>query len=131
MAGEFVAMRREELGAGKLKAIIWLGILLYIAYVLFQVAPPLMDKYELEDTMRTEARFAVVNRKEVEEIREGTWRKVKELEMDVKNQIRREQIKVSYTGRQVNIEIDYSVPVNLLFTTYELNLKASAGDRAL
>jgi hypothetical protein len=123
--------RNREFGGSKLKPIVWTLILLFVVYILFQVAPPLMDKYELEDTMRTEARFAAVNKKEVEDIRESIWRKVKDLEMDRKMGIRREQIKVEYSGRNINIDLRYAVEVNLIFTTYTLNLNAAAGDRAL
>jgi hypothetical protein len=123
--------RSREFGGGKLKAIVWSLILLFVVYILFQVAPPLMDKYELEDVMRTEARFAAVNKKEVDDIRESVWRKVRDLEMDRKMGIRREQIKVEYSGRNINIDLPYSVDVNLIFTTYTLNLHAAAGDRSL
>jgi hypothetical protein len=81
--------------------------------------------------MRTEARFAVVNKKDAEEIRDAIWRKVQDLEMDRKQGIRRDNIKVQYMGRSIAIEMPFEVQVNLLFTTYTLDLKAEAGDRAL
>lgn len=121
----------RERGAGKLKAIVWTALLVYIAYLLFQAAPPLMDKYELEDTMRTEARFGAVNKKDVDEIRESVWKKIKDLEMDKKVGIRRDEIRVEYQGRSISIELKYVIKINLLFKDYDLALNASAGDRAL
>lgn len=123
----------RERGAGKVKAIIWTAILAFIAFTLFKISPPLMDKFQLEDHIRTEARFGAVNRKPVEDIRESIWRKVRDLEMERYSSppIRPEDIKVEYMGRSINITLKYKVPIDLLVYQFTMDLTAEAGDKAL
>lgn len=124
---------RKERGEGKIKAIIWTAILVFIAYTLFKIAPPLMDKFQLEDTIRTEARFGAVNRKSVEDIRETVWKKVRELEIEKYSvpPVRAEDIKVEYSGRAVNIGLRYTVPIDLMVYSFDMKLTAEAGDKPL
>ena len=128
-----VRVRKAERGASKVKTIFSLLVVLYVAYLVFQIVPPMIDKYNLEDTMRTEARFAVVNRKEADDIRESIWRKVKDLgiDRDADGGIRREDIKVDFMGRNVNIVLKYRIKLNLIFGDKDLDFEAAAGDRAL
>ena len=121
----------REYGASKFKTILSLLVVAYVAFIVWQIVPPMIDKFNLEDTMRTEARFAVVNRKAEDDIREAVWRKVKDLEIDKENGVRREDIKVEFLGRNVNITLKYGVNLNLIFTTKTVDFDVVAGDRAL
>lgn len=123
--------RNHERGEGKIKAIISLLIIAGIFFALFQVAPAFMDNYWIQDAMVTEARIAAVNKKGEEEIREVIWKVVKEHEPKAAPPIRREDIRVEYTGRAVNISLKYSVPVNLVVYKFTLNFTPNAGDRPI
>ncbi|HEV8383687.1 MAG TPA: hypothetical protein VGQ11_02365 [Candidatus Acidoferrales bacterium] len=121
----------RQRGAGKIKSIISLLIIAAIFYTLFQVAPAYMNNYWIQDAMVNEARTAVVNRKTEDEIREVIWKVVKENEPKAVPPIRRDDIRVEYSGRAVNISLKYSVPVSLFVYQFTLNFNPNAGDRPL
>ena len=121
----------RQRGAGKIKAIITLLLVAVVFYALYQIAPAYMDNYWIQDAMVNEARTAAVNRKNEEEVREVIWKVVKERETQASPPIRREYIRVEYTGRTVNISLKYSVPVNLFVYQFTLNFTPNAGDRPI
>ena len=123
--------RNGERGAGKIRAFLTLAIIGIIFYALFQTAPAFMDNYWIQDAMVTEARTAAVNRRPEEEIREVIWKVVKEREPKATPPLRREDIRVEYTGRSVNISMKYSVVVDLLVYQFTLNFNPNAGDRPI
>ena len=123
--------RNGERGEGKIKAFLTLAFIGILFYVLFQIAPAFMDNYWIQDAMVTEARTAAVNRKTEEEIREFIWKVVKEREVKATPPLRREDVRVEYTGRAVNISMKYSVVVNLYVYQFTLDFNPNAGDRPI
>ncbi|MBI1749204.1 MAG: DUF4845 domain-containing protein [Acidobacteria bacterium] len=121
----------HQRGTGKIKAIFTLLVLAVLFYALFQVAPAFMDNYWVQDTMVSEARTAAVSHKSEEDVREVIWKVVREREIKATPPIRREDIRVEYTGRAVNIGLKYTVVVNLYFYQFSLNFTPSAGDRPI
>ncbi len=87
---------RGQLGAGKLKAIVWTALLVFLAYAAFKIMPIYIAEYQLADKIQEEARFAIVNHYSEEQIRDAVYKAVQELDIPVA----REQIKVlsSATG---------------------------------
>jgi len=73
-----------------------------------------VSDYQLSDKMQEQARFAVVNRYTEDQIRDNIFKVVQELEIPVK----RESIKVFNTNAVVKISMEYTVPVDLLSTTW-------------
>ncbi len=108
--------RTGSRGSARLKAIIWLLILGAVVYVCYKVIPIYLNNYQLEDRMQTEARFAVVNRKSEEAIRDVVYREIQERDIPA----RREDIRVQSTQRNVHISVDYTVTVDL--RVYQLHL---------
>ena len=123
--------KNRQRGAGKLKAIISLLIVAAIFYTLFQVAPAYMDNYWIQNAMTDEARVAAVNRRSEDEVREVIWKAVKDQDPKAVPPIRREDIRVEYTGRAVNISLKYTVPVNLYVYQFTLTFPPNAGDRPI
>lgn len=123
--------RHLERGEGKIKTVISLLFIATFFFVLFQVAPAYMDNYWIQDSMANEARLGAVNRKSEDEIRENVWKVVKEREPKATPPIRREDIRVEYSGRTVNISLKYKVEVNLYFYQFTLNFTPNAGDRPI
>ncbi len=123
--------RHLERGAGKIKTIISLLLIATMFYALFQIAPAYMDNYWIQDAMVTEARIAAVNKKSEEDIRETIWKVVKEREPKATPPVRREDIKVEYMGRAVNIALKYTVEVDLYVYKFKLNFTPNAGDRPI
>ena len=121
------ARRRFERGAGKLKAVIYLAILVFIIYSAVKIVPIYVSNYQLSDKMQEEARFAVVNRRTEEQIRDNIFKVVQELEIPVK----RETIMVTASNSIVKISMEYTVPVDLLFYRMDLHFSPSSENKSV
>jgi len=119
--------RPSERGEGKIKAIIYLVILLLIIYSAVKIVPIYVSNYQLTDKMLEQARFAVVNRYTEDQIRDNIFKVVQELELPVK----RDAIKVSATNSVVKISTEYTTPVDLLFYHMDLHFSPSSENKAL
>lgn len=108
--------RNSQRGAANLKAIFWIAVLLLVVYALFKISPHFINNYELKDLMGTEARFASVGTRNVEEVRETLYRKIQELEIPAE----KSDIKIEKVDRRVRIRINYVVEVN--FPGYTLKI---------
>jgi hypothetical protein len=82
-----------------------------------KIIPAYFANFQLQDSMQTEARFAIADHRAVDQIREDIWKKVQELDIPAK----KEDIKVSGEQRSVAISLDYVVPVDL--RVYQFNLE--------
>jgi hypothetical protein len=123
--------REKQRGIGKIKAILTLLIVLLLAYGIFQVAPAYMDNFWVQDEMTTQARFAVTQRRTEDDVREAIWKVVKEREIHATPPIKREDIRVEYTGRSINVSLRYTVVINLYVYQFPIQFTPNAGDRAL
>ena len=119
--------RPSERGEGKIKAIIYLVILLLIIYSAVKIVPIYVSNYQLTDKMLEQARFAVVNRYTEDQIRDNIFKIVQELELPVK----RDAIKVLATNSVVKISTEYTIPVDLLFYRMDLHFSPSSENKAL
>jgi hypothetical protein len=119
--------RDGEKGAGRLKAIITLAIIIGMIYVGVKVIPILVDEYELTDGMENIARFATVNRQSAAQIQDAV---VKEAEKD-DVPLTVQDIKAQSTNGNVRIEADYSVTVDLAVYQWTLNFHPTSSNNAL
>jgi hypothetical protein len=106
----------SQCGGGTIKAIIWTAILIYGAFVAYKILPAYVAEYQLADKMQEQARYANVNRYSEDQVRDNIYKVVQDLDIPVK----REEIKVVANQALVKIEIEYTIPVDLL--VYHLNL---------
>ena len=118
---------RGQLGAGKLKAIVWTALLVFLAYAAFKIMPIYIAEYQLADKIQEEARFAIVNHYSEEQIRDAVYKAVQELDIPVA----REQIKVLSSPQLVQISLDYTVPVDLIVYRVDLHFTPSGQNRSL
>src|SRR5882757_1752646 len=121
------AHRRSEQGEGKVKAVIYLAILLFVIYSAVKLVPIYVSAYQLSDKMQEQARFAVVNRYTEEQIRDNIFKVVQDLEIPVK----REAIIITANNSIVKISMEYSVPVDLLFYHRDFHFSPSSENKAL
>lgn len=117
----------RERGEGRAKAIMGTLLLAMFVYTCFKVAPAYMNDYQLKDKMEQEARFAVVNRKSEEDLREIIFREIQELNIPAK----KEDIKIDLGGRGVKISLDYVVPLDLIFYHGEMHFSPSSESKPL
>ena len=118
---------RSERGAGKLKTVLVLGIVLLVIYSAVKIIPAYVSDYQLSDKMQEQARFSVVNRYSEEQIRENLFKTMQELEIPAK----REDIKIVANNAMVKISLSYTVPVDLFFYHLDLHFSPSSENKAL
>jgi hypothetical protein len=126
-AGQNHPRRRRERGSGRLKAVVYLAILAGFIFVCIKVVPILMNGYEFEDSMKTTARFASVNRSVPEDIRKSLIQEAAKDDVPIKP----EDIRVSAEAGNVRIDASYSVTVDLRFYQWTLNFHPTANNNAL
>jgi predicted membrane protein len=114
-------------GEGRLKAIIWLAILVSMIYVGIMVIPVLVDEYEFQDAMQTVARFASANRQSADDIRAALVKEAKSEDIPIQP----EDIHVESQAGNVRISANYSVTVDLHLYQWTLNFSPSASNNAL
>lgn len=119
--------RQRERGAARLKAIFWILVLVAAVYVCVKALPPYFANYQLQDRMITEARFATVNRRSDEELRDIIYREIQEQRIPA----RREDIRIENTRRGVNISVEYTVTVDLGVYELKLDFNPSADNRSI
>jgi cell division protein FtsL len=119
--------RRAEKGAGNLKAIIWTMILVAFIYAAVMVLPVLVNEYQFQDSLQTIARYASINRKSNEQVKQEVLQEAQKEDLPVQV----EDIKVDGAGGNVHINVDYSVTVDLKLYQWTLNFHPAANNAAL
>ena len=115
MSGTMI--RRQQRGAGHMKAIIAIALLFLLAYSAIKVIPHFVNNYDLRDHMDQTARFAAVGNQTEQQVRESVWKKVQELEIPATP----DALKVSKGNRRVQVSLQYTVEVSLLGYPLKLN----------
>jgi hypothetical protein len=119
--------RDTQRGGSKFSSIMMLLVLASMAFAAFKIVPAYFANYQLEDSMVTEARFAMVNRKAATDVQDDIWKKVQELGISVK----KDDIQVTADQGYVQITVNYSVPVDLIVYQYSLQFHPQADNRAI
>ena len=97
-------------------------ILVAGVYASIKIVPAYVANYELRDKMSEQARFAVINRYNEDQIRDVIYKTMQDLEIPAK----REDIKVEHTNKGLEISLAYSVPVDFGFYKTDLSFQPSA-----
>lgn len=113
---------RREGGEGKFKAIVYTMVLVIGVYVAIKIVPVYVAEYQLKDKMTEQARFAMVNRYSDEQIKDLLYKVIQDLDIPAK----RDDIKVTQTGRGLNIALTYTVPIDLMFYKTDITFSPSA-----
>jgi cell division protein FtsL len=119
--------RSREKGAGNLKAIIWTIILVAFVYTAVMVIPVLINEYEFQDSLQNIARFASVNRKNNEQVKQAVLEEAQKEDLPVQAA----DIKVEGSAGNVHINVDYSVTVDLKVYQWTLNFHPDATNLSL
>jgi archaellum component FlaF (FlaF/FlaG flagellin family) len=112
----------SQRGEGKLKALVYLAILIIAVFVAIKIVPVYVAEYQLKDKITEQARFAVVNRYSDEQIKDSIFRTIQDLDIPAK----RDDVKVAATNHGLMISVNYTVPVDLLVYQTELNFSPSS-----
>jgi len=115
--------RNPESGSGKVTGLIFLALIALGVYVGIKAGPAFINNYQLQDSMQSEARFALSSRKTPDEVRNDVYTEVQHLGLPIE----KKDIRIKYPGIEqglmgtVDIDIDYTVGVDLGFYDLQLN----------
>jgi len=126
-SGGAAANLRGQHGGSRLKAIIWLLILLAFGYTGFKVVPVLFANYEFTDTVLSTAQLAAVNRQTDDQIKDSLVKAAQDDGLPVTT----DEIQVSHRGYNVDISVDYSVTVDLRVYQWTFHFHPTAGSTAI
>jgi hypothetical protein len=119
--------RNPERGGSKLSALITFAIIGSLIFAAFKIAPPYMAKFQLQDAMTEEARFAIVNRKGEDDIRTDIMKKIAELEIPATAK----DVQITTSPNTIIIAVHYVVPVDLLVYKFDLDFTPTADSHSL
>lgn len=105
----------RERGEGKLHLILALAGLFVLLVGAWEVVPWYVKGYSFRDAIRTQIKFARVERKTSDQVQMELYRKAQELKIPLE----RKDIKVSVQPRDVKISTQYTVVMNLIIMEYE------------
>lgn len=113
---------RSQRGEGRLKAMAYFAMLIAAVYVAIKVVPVYVAEYQLKDKITEQARFAVVNRMNDDQIKDSIFRTIQDLDIPAK----RDDVRVANTNHGIEISVNYTVPVDFLLYQTELNFSPSS-----
>jgi hypothetical protein len=119
--------RIAQRGEGRAKTVITLAIVVALFYLAFKIVPVYINNYELEDSMKNEARFGFVNRKTPEQVREAVLKKARELDIPIGP----EHVRVEPQTNGFRITVTYTVVVELPGYELKLNFKPVADSMSI
>jgi hypothetical protein len=111
--------RRGQRGGSKLNTVLTLAVLGALVFTAIKIVPVYVNNFEFQDSIESESRFALAGypKKSVDDIRDDVFKKVQELGIPAKE----EDIQVTVDNTNVDIGLDYTVPINL--AVYQFNLQ--------
>ncbi len=119
--------RNGQKGAVHLKAVIWTMILAAFIYVMAVTVPVLINEYQFQDSLDQIARFASVNRRSPDQIEKAVLEEAQKEELPVDA----ENVKVTGTGGNVHINVEYSVVIDLKVYQWTLDFHPAANNASL
>ena len=122
-----VVKRNGEKGAGHMKAIVWTMILVAFIYVTAMTIPVLINEYQFQDSLDQIARFASVGHKPNSEVQKAVLDEAEKEDLP----IQAEDIKVTGSGGNIHINVDYSVTVDLKVYQWTLNFHPASSNSAI
>ena len=123
-----LAGRRSQRGSARGRLLIFLIILLMGIYVGMKVLPPYISNYELEDWMRTQAPFFVVNHMNNDAVMDAI---VKQMQMNDISASRDNVKIIANSATQVHIVVSYDVPVDFGFYSTTLHFNPTIETQSL
>jgi len=116
MASQALSLRSMR-GGGKLQMLLALAVTAVLVVSAWRIIPVYVNSYQFQDEIRNKCKFAPVDRKSPETVKEELLRFAQEIDLPVA----REQLQVNALGpAAIRVEVKYSVPVDLIL--FDINI---------
>ena len=111
--------RTGQRGGSKRNTLVTLAILGALVFLAVKIVPVYVNNFEFQDSIESESRFALsaYPKKSVDDIRDDVFKKAQELNIPAKE----DDIQVVVNQSDVDIDLAYTVPINL--AVYQFNLQ--------
>jgi Domain of unknown function (DUF4845) len=121
--------RAGQRGGSKLNNLIVIAILGALVFLAVKIVPVYLNNYEFQDSIESESRFALAGypKKSVDDIRDDVFKKAQELGIPAKE----DDIQVTVDNSDVDIGLDYSVPINLAVYQFTLQFHPHADNHSI
>ena len=122
-------VRNPERGGSKLNLLLTLAVLGSLAFIAVKIVPVEVANYQFQDSIESESRFALAGfpKKSVDDIRDDVFKKVQELGIPAKP----EDIQITVSNSNVDIGLDYSVPIDLRVYQFTLQFHPHADNHSI
>ncbi|MFZ3215483.1 MAG: hypothetical protein WA192_05415 [Candidatus Acidiferrales bacterium] len=119
-------MRQRQRGGAKINFLLSIIVLASLCFVAYKLIPAYFANYQLQDSVTSEARFAVATypKKTPDDIQNDILHKAQDLGVPIK----REDITVTTDGTLITISADYSITFDLAVYqfTHQFHLQADS-----
>ena len=119
IAEEMVREHKNEQGVSKVKILLVLCVLGAVAFMAAKIVPVYFANYQFQDSVQSEVRFALVNypTKTGDDLQNDLCLISQELGIPTQ----KDAIRVAMDSHSVEVDLDYSVPIDL--AVYQLTLQ--------
>jgi hypothetical protein len=123
------AQRVGERGGSKLNALITLVIVGAMVFAAVKIVPIYVANFEFQDSIESESRFALAGypKKSADDVRDDVFKKVQELGIPAKA----DDIQVTINNTEVEIGLNYTVPVDLAVYQFTLQFHPHADNHSI
>jgi hypothetical protein len=121
--------RNGQRGGSKANLFLTVVFVLILLFIGIKIVPVYFAKYEMQDAIETETRFAYSGypKRSVDDIREEVWRKAQDLGIPAQ----KDAVQVELGNGSVAIGMQYSVPIDLLFYQFTLEFNPHADNHTI
>lgn len=119
--------RKGQQGGAKLSLLLTLIVLGSLIFIAVKVFPPYFANYQLQDSMESEARFAMANRKSAQDIQDDVWHKIQQLGIPATE----DAIAVTSNQGIVTISVNYSIPIDLIVYQFNMQFHPTADNHTI
>ena len=121
--------RHPERGGSRLNFLLTVVVLGSLAFIAVKIVPVYMANYQFQDSIESESRFALAGypKKSIDDIRDDVFKKAEELGIPAKE----EDIQVTVSTTNVDISLDYSVPIDLRVYQFTLQFHPHADNHSI
>lgn len=106
---------RGERGEGRLALVVWLAVLALVGMGVWEVVPAKLRVDRFQDFL-VQAAERANNKSQSPRIQQMILDKAKEMDLPVSD---KSQVAITLTSRRVQIRVEYTLPIELPFYTYE------------
>ncbi len=116
--------RNPERGGSKLNMLLTLMVLGAMGFIAVKLVPVYVANYQFQDSIESESRFALAGypKKSIDDIRDDVFKKVQDLGIPAQES----DIQVTVSNSNVDIALDYTVPINLAVYQFTLQFHPHA-----